>query len=113
MAQIAENTFEAVLVFFIYGRGWLYTLIVSSALALVMKRAAVWTASVIAASCAWLAAYTIFNIGPIIDANTVGRIVSIQALFGALVTLTLLAIFSAIAKFFLNRHSSKALETSS
>lgn len=101
------------MIFFIYGRGWLYTLIVGSALALVIKRAAVWTASVIAASYAWLATYTIFNIGPIIDANTVGQIISIQALFGALVMLTLLAIKSAFAKFFLNRYSSRALETHS
>ena len=113
MAQIAVNTYEAVLVFFIYGSGWIYTLVVVAALALVFKRPAVWMVSVIAASYAWLATYTIFHIGPIINANTVGQIISVQALFGALVMLTLLALFCVLAKLFLNKKSLRTLETRS
>ena len=113
MGQIVENTYEAVLVFFIYGSGWIYTLVVVSALALVFKRPAVWMASVFAAAYAWLATYTIFHIGPIIHANTVGQIISMQALFGALVTLTLLVLISVTAKVLFNRNSSRPLEAHS
>ena len=113
MGQIVENTYEAVLVFFIYGSGWIYTLVVFSALALVFKRPAVWMASVFAAAYAWLATYSIFNIGPIINANTVGQIIAVEALFGALVTLTLLVLVSVSAKIFLNKNSSRPLETHS
>jgi hypothetical protein len=113
LAQIAENAFEAVLVFLIYGRGWAYTLIVGLALALVLKRPAVWMMSVFAASYAWLATYTIFHIGPIVNANAVGQIISIQGLFGALVMLTLMLLISVMAKIFLIRQSLRTLETHS
>lgn len=113
MAQIATGTIEAILVFFIYGSGWLCTLVVGSALVLVVRRPVVWMMSVFVASYAWLATYTIFQIGPIIDANTVGRIISIQVLFGALVTLTLALLISVLVKIFLNRQFSRTLETHS